>query len=62
MIENIKRLHKEVHDHLVQTTNPYKKTAYKSRRHANFFEGDLVIHHKKTYSQQALTTSKKTNS
>ena len=29
MAENIKKLHKEVHDHLIQTTDSYKKAADK---------------------------------
>ena len=45
MIENIERLHKEVYDHLIQTTESYKKTADKKIRQAIFSEGDLVVIH-----------------
>ena len=47
MIEKIKKLHKEVYDHLVQTTNSYKKSADKKRRQADFSKGDLVMEHLK---------------
>ena len=47
MVENIKRLHKEVYDHLIQTTDSYKKVADKKRRQAHFSKGDLVMVHLK---------------
>ncbi|TYK26823.1 serine/threonine-protein kinase TIO-like [Cucumis melo var. makuwa] len=45
MIEKIENLHKEVHDHLMETTESYKRIADKKRRQATFSEGDLVIIH-----------------
>ena len=44
-IENIERPHKEVHDHLMQTIESYRKTTDKKRRQAIFSEGDLVMIH-----------------
>ncbi|KAA0040481.1 serine/threonine-protein kinase TIO-like [Cucumis melo var. makuwa] len=43
MIEKIESLRKEVHDHLKETTQSYKRTADKKRRQAAFVEGDLVM-------------------
>lgn len=45
MIGDIEKLHKEVYDHLVQTTYSYKKSADKKRRQAEFSKGDLVMIH-----------------
>ena len=45
MIENIENLHKEVYDHLVQTTDSYKKLADKKIRQSDFSKGDLVMVH-----------------
>ena len=47
MAENIKKLHREVYDHLIQTTDSYKKAADKKRRQAHFNKGDLVMVHLK---------------
>ena len=43
MIENIEKLHKEGYDHLVQTTDSYKKSVDKKRRQTDFSKGDLVM-------------------
>ena len=45
MAEDIGKLHKEVHDHLIQSTDSYKKAADKKRRQAVFSKGDLVMVH-----------------
>ena len=45
MVEKIQNLHEEVHNHLKESTQSYKKAADKKRRQATFTEGDLVMIH-----------------
>ncbi|KAA0054242.1 reverse transcriptase [Cucumis melo var. makuwa] len=43
MAEKLEQLHKEVIDHLMKTTDSYKKAADMRRRQAKFAKGDLVM-------------------
>ncbi|TYK11203.1 DNA/RNA polymerases superfamily protein [Cucumis melo var. makuwa] len=47
MAEKLEQLHKEVTDHLMKTTDSYKKAADMKRRQAKFAKGDLVMVHLK---------------
>ena len=47
MAEKLEQLHKEVTDHLMKTTDSYKKAADVKRRQAKFAKGDLVMMHLK---------------
>ena len=45
MAESIEKLHNEVHDHLIQSTDSYKKATDNKRRQVIFSKGDLVMVH-----------------
>ncbi|TYK17871.1 wall-associated receptor kinase 5-like [Cucumis melo var. makuwa] len=47
LVEKLEQLHKEVTDHLMKTTDSYKKEADMKRRQAKFAKGDLVMVHRK---------------